>query len=128
MPALGLNHYNLRADAALTEALCRFYVDVIGMRIGPRPPFNFAGYWLYLGGQPVLHLVVAPPTETRPAHVRGTFDHVAFTCEDLPAFEQHLTRQNIDYRKSTIPGSHVCQLFLADPAGNGVELNFDLTE
>lgn len=124
MPALGLNHYNLRADHALTEALCRFYVEVIGMRIGARPPFKFPGYWLYLGEQPVLHLVEAPATEKRAPHVMGTFDHVAFNCEDLAAFEAHLHRCAVDYRKATIPGSAVCQLFLTDPAGNGVELNF----
>lgn len=124
MPALGLNHYNLRADRALMEALCRFYVDVIGMRIGARPAFNFPGYWLYLGTQPVLHLVEAPLTETRASHVRGTFDHVAFTCDGLAGFEAHLKNHGAGYRKATIPGTTICQLFLTDPAGNGVELNF----
>ncbi len=125
MPALGLNHFNLRADPALTEALCRFYVDVIGMHIGPRPPFNFHGYWLYLGEQPVLHLVQAPAGEVRQAGVRGTFDHVAFTCTDLHATEARLAGMGLAYRKAFIPGARVCQLFLTDPAGNGVELNFD---
>lgn len=124
MPALALDHYNLRADHALTEALCRFYVDVIGMRIGARPAFNFPGYWLYLGAQPVLHLVEVPDTEIRSAPVRGTFDHVAFSCEDRAAFEAHLTTHGVPYRRSFIPGTAVCQLFLTDPAGNGVELNF----
>jgi catechol-2,3-dioxygenase len=124
MPALGLNHYNLRADHALTEALCRFYVGVIGMHIGPRPPFNFPGYWLYLGDQAVLHLVEAPATEKRTPHISGTFDHVAFTCEGLAAFEAHLKQCGAVYRKANIPGSAICQLFLTDPAGNGVELHF----
>ena len=128
MPALGLNHYNLRADHALTEALCRFYVDVIGMRIGPRPPFNFPGYWLYLGDEAVLHLVEAPLSETRTPHLTGTFDHVAFTCDGLAAFESHLQQRGVVYRKAIIPGSTVCQLFLTDPAGNGVELNFASAE
>jgi catechol-2,3-dioxygenase len=128
MPALGLNHYNLRADHTLMEALCRFYVDVIGMRVGARPAFNFAGYWLYLGNQPVLHLVEAPLTEKRTSHVRGTFDHVAFTCEDLSAFEAHLKQCGAAYRKAIVPGTTVCQLFLTDPAGNGVELNFSSTD
>ncbi len=128
MPALGLNHYNLRADHALTEALCRFYVDVIGMRIGPRPPFTFPGYWLYLGDQAVLHLVEAPPSETRTPHLNGTFDHVAFTCDGLAPFERHLQQRGVVYRKANIPDSAICQLFLSDPAGNGVELNFASAE
>ncbi|MGB4497333.1 MAG: hypothetical protein WBI40_01425 [Methylococcaceae bacterium] len=56
--------------------------------------------------------------------MKGTFDHVAFACLDLQAFEAHLNQLSIPYRKSQIADTTQTQLFLSDPAGNGVELNF----
>jgi hypothetical protein len=35
-----------------------------------------------------------------------------------------LKARNVSYRKSDVPGATVKQLFVQDPAGNGVELNF----
>ena len=34
-----------------------FYRDFIGLEVGPRPNFNFAGYWLYCGGVAVVNLM-----------------------------------------------------------------------
>jgi catechol 2,3-dioxygenase-like lactoylglutathione lyase family enzyme len=31
-----------------------FYCDALGMRVGPRPPIPFAGYWMYLGDSPAF--------------------------------------------------------------------------
>lgn len=126
MPVTSFNHFNLRAERALLEQLRDFYVDVVGLRVGDRPPFAFHGYWLYLGEQAVLHLVddAAAPRPGEP--VRGTFDHVAFTSHDLPAFEAHLKAHGVPYRRTQVPGRPLAQIFVTDPAGNGVEFNFDL--
>lgn len=124
MPLIAFNHYNLRADRRTLDALRDFYVDVIGLRLGERPPFAHFGYWLYIGGQAVLHLSEARPNETRETHVRGTFDHVAFSCEARHEFEARLRERGIAFRQSHVPLTRTHQLFLADPAGNGVELNF----
>ncbi|HVJ59356.1 MAG TPA: VOC family protein [Burkholderiaceae bacterium] len=123
MPVLAFNHFNLRAPTVLTEALKDFYVDVVGLSVGWRPPFDFPGYWLYLGEQAVLHLVGVPAA--REALARGgTFDHVAFTCTGLAETEARLSAQGVEYRSVRVPGTEQVQLFLTDPAGNGVELNF----
>jgi catechol 2,3-dioxygenase-like lactoylglutathione lyase family enzyme len=123
VPVLAFNHFNLRAPTVLTEALKDFYVDVVGLSVGWRPPFDFPGYWLYLGEQAVLHLVGVPAA--REALARGgTFDHVAFTCTGLAETEARLSAQGVEYRSVLVPGTEQVQLFLTDPAGNGVELNF----
>jgi catechol-2,3-dioxygenase len=123
MPALGLNHYNIRAGQPLLARVRDFYVDVVGLAEGARPPFNFPGHWLYAGDAAVVHLVETPGAqETAPP--AGTLDHVAFTCTGLAEFESRLASLGIDCRKSGVPGARVQQLFLKDPAGNGVELNF----
>ncbi|HEY8048038.1 MAG TPA: VOC family protein [Ramlibacter sp.] len=123
MPALGLNHYNIRAGQPLIGRVRDFYVDVIGLREGARPPFDFPGHWLYAGDAAVVHLVETPGSQAAAAPP-DALDHVAFTCTDIDAFEASLKARGVDYRKSGVPGAPVQQLFLKDPAGNGVELNF----
>lgn len=124
MPVTGFSHYNLRADRAMLDVLRDFYVDVVGLRSGERPPFRSFGYWLYIGEQAVLHLSEAGSLERRTAHVTGTFDHVAFECVDMAAFEARLRARAIDFRRGHVPVLDQWQLFFVDPAGNGVELNF----
>lgn len=51
MPAIALNHVNLRAQRELIDKLRDFYVDVVGLRVGERPAANPHLYWLYLGDQ-----------------------------------------------------------------------------
>ncbi len=124
MPALGLNHINLTAHRELLDVLKDFYRDVIGLEVGARPPFPRFGYWLYAGGHPVVHLYETAPGDVRKTDVMTTFDHVAFTCEDSDAFEAALRARGIEYGKGLVPRSKQVQLFLRDPAGNKVELNF----
>lgn len=123
MPALGLNHYNIRAGQPLIGRVRDFYVDVIGLHEGWRPPFDFPGHWLYAGDAAVVHLVETS-AEQITAPPAGTLDHVAFTCTDVDAFEAKLNSLGIEYRKAAVPGAPLKQLFVKDPAGNGVELNF----
>jgi catechol 2,3-dioxygenase-like lactoylglutathione lyase family enzyme len=124
MPVIGFNHYNLRAARPVLESLRDFYVNVVGLQVGYRPPFKSFGYWLYAGKQDVLHLTEAGPDELRPSYVVNTFDHLAFTCADAPAVEQHLAKAHVDFTREYVPLAGQLQLFLVDPAGNGVELNF----
>ncbi|MGF6243626.1 MULTISPECIES: VOC family protein [Paraburkholderia] len=124
MPILGFAHYNFRASRPMLDTLRDFYIEVVGLRLGPRPPFQSFGYWLYIGERDVLHLSEARPDEVRPAQVINTFDHAAFACSDLSAFEARLNEFKIRYRRGHVPLTGQQQLFFSDPAGNGVELNF----
>ncbi|MFT3761158.1 MAG: diguanylate cyclase [Pseudoxanthomonas sp.] len=126
MPVAGLNHFNLRAPRDLLETLRRFYVEVVGLREGPRPPFRSFGYWLYAGGRDVLHLTETRPDEVRDTGIDTTFDHVAFDCTGPAAAEARLRRHGVDYAVDEAPLASQKQIFLHDPAGNGIELNFDL--
>lgn len=128
MTALGFSHYNLRAPRALLDELRDFYSDVVGLTVGQRPPFRSFGYWLYAGGHAVLHLSEAGPDELRPTRPSGTFDHAAFRCSGRAAYESALALRGIRYRVAHVPATQQVQLFLTDPAGNGVELNFDSSD
>ncbi len=43
MPLIDLNHYFVRAKDL--ERSRRFYCDVLGFEVMPRPDFAFPGYW-----------------------------------------------------------------------------------
>ena len=124
MPVTALNHYNLRASRELLDTLRAFYCEVIGLRQGERPPFPSFGYWLYAGDDAILHLSEAGHAEQRAAGVVNTFDHVAFSCSGRREMEAHLTRRGVGYEMAEVPLTGQVQLFLQDPAGNGIELNF----
>ena len=124
MPALGLNHYNLRAARGMLDGLRDFYCEVVGLTEGQRPPFRNFGYWLYAGDRAVLHLSEAGPDEVNAPHVNGTFNHAAFDCQGRSLTEVHLARLGVPYTTAVVPLTGLVQLFLKDPAGNGVELSF----
>jgi catechol-2,3-dioxygenase len=124
MPIHGFSHYNLRAPRVLLESLRAFYCDVLGLTVGERPPFRRFGYWLYAGGQAILHLSEADADEVRATGVATTFDHVAFKCSGLAAFEARLRSHDIPFETGRVPQTGNVQVFLEDPAGNGVELDF----
>lgn len=125
MPVRGFDHYNLRAPRALLDALCTFYSEVVGLRVGERPPLRRFGYWLYAEDRPVLHLGEAEDGEVCAANVAGTFNHASFACADRSEFERRLSRRDIAYRVVRVPRTGQVQLFFKDPAGNGVELLFE---
>ena len=52
----GINHYNLRSETKMMEILKNFYIEVVGLKAGVRPPFESNGFWLNAEGKDVLHL------------------------------------------------------------------------
>ena len=124
MPVLGFNHYNLRSDRDMMELLKAFYVEVVGLQLGPRPQLTSFGYWLYAGQKDVLHLSEAKPEEGRQTSMPTTFDHVAFTATDYAGTLARLDQLGVKYRLREISDAGQRQIFFSDPAGNGIELNF----
>jgi len=117
-----LQHINIHA--ADVERSRDFYVRVIGLRVGPRPPVESVGYWLYLGAQPVVHLVQRNASSPAPGG-SGAIDHVAFHASDLASTRRVLRAEGFSFREAVIPRDSSIQLFVDDPDGVKVELNFD---
>lgn len=125
MSVLGLSHFNIRASRPLLDELKDFYVDVVGLRPGFRPPFQRYGYWLYArDDNDVLHLTEADPSERQVSGVLTTLDHVALQCAGLARYEATLSQHGVQYKVAAVPQTQQTQLFFDDPAGNGVELVF----
>ena len=121
----GLAHANIRAPEAMIERLRRFYIDVVGLREGPRPVFRSGsrGYWLYAGETDVLHLTIAAPGDA-PASSTGHLNHLAFACTDLAATRARLDAAGLAYEVDEVDEPAQVQLFLTDPCGLDIELNF----
>jgi catechol 2,3-dioxygenase-like lactoylglutathione lyase family enzyme len=119
MAVSGMNHFTILTDDV--ERTVGFYDELMGLKAGYRPPLNFPGAWLYAGDQPILHVIGGrPKNELRP----GVIDHMAFTGQDLNATLAMLERENIEHVCRQQPGSGVWQVFLHDPNGAKVELDF----
>jgi catechol 2,3-dioxygenase-like lactoylglutathione lyase family enzyme len=125
--AIGLNHYNIRAPSPLLEELRDFYCAMVGLHVGARPAFRSRGYWLYAGDRDVLHLTQTREDEVREVGVVPTFDHVAFACEDFETMRVRLVAASVEHELDEVPLTKQRQIFFRDPAGNGIELNFELT-
>jgi catechol-2,3-dioxygenase len=123
MSVLDIDHYNLRVPKENIDALCSFYTSVIGLTVGHRPLKSF-GYWLYAGKKSLLHLSLVSVDEQREYDKQNAFDHIAFSCSDLTEFEARLTKSEVSYKRNVITETGQIQLFLHDPLGNKIELNF----
>lgn len=114
-----VDHINIATQRL--EATRAFYVEVLGLVEGPRPPFASAGYWLYAGERPVVHMQEAPKS-VGPSDA-SALNHAAFEVADFDAMLERLKLHGVDYHLTTIPGSSVRQVFFHDPNGVRLELN-----
>ncbi|HEF5153472.1 glyoxalase/Bleomycin resistance /Dioxygenase superfamily protein [Burkholderia multivorans] len=141
MPVSKLAHYSIRALDL--EKSCRFYERVLGFRRGYRPPFDFPGAWLYKGGDEAdygtVHIIGVDPSnpdglaaylgdKNLPAAGTGTIDHIAFLATGVEAMWQTLRSENIAWRDRTVPSLGLHQVFIEDPSGVTIELNFPAAE
>lgn len=134
MALLGLDHFSIRtADVPGTRD---FYVRVLGLRDGERPPFKFPGAWLYSGDKAVIHLIgIDSPVDAkridRPdasavprQHDTGAVDHLAFMGTDIEGVRNRLRQAGVPTRESEVTHLGLRQIFVKDPNGVTIEINF----
>ena len=121
---LSINHIQLVAEKDLVIQLRDFYCDVVGLTAGFRPAFERFGFWLYIEDKDVLHLITPKEGDGRSSQ-KSSFDHIAFKTTNYQGVLQKLKTLSIPFEEKPIPGMTAHQIFLRDPAGNRVELNFD---
>ncbi len=142
MPIRKLAHFSIRTAAL--EASRRFYCGVLGFEEGFRPPFDFPGLWLYQGGDEadfgVVHLIgvdaddaqgLADYLGDKPADSLlggGAVDHLAFLATGLAEMRGRIAAAGLDSRERTVPSLGLHQLFVEDPSGVTIELNFPAGE
>jgi len=138
-----LEHCNIRTLDL--DATIAFYEEVIGLRTGPFPGQPERGNWLYDdAGVPVVHLIAIERanSESALAEIRdrlgelagpltidkvsggGAIDHIAFRCEEYAATLARIEARALPYRTMDFPAAGIRQLFVNDPSGVTLELNF----
>jgi len=140
---LSLNHFSIRTlDLAATK---NFYVSVLGLQEGPRPDFPFPGYWLYQGPltdytNAAVHIIGIDANDSaglsnylgdrdaQQLQGSGALDHVAFFATGLADMLARLQLMAVEPRRRDVPGLGLHQVFLEDPNGIVVELNYPFAE
>jgi catechol 2,3-dioxygenase-like lactoylglutathione lyase family enzyme len=116
-----IDHINV-ATPKLEETL-RFF-EVLGLQIGDRPAsIPVEGYWLYAGDRAVVHLQtteldVGPSTAS-------ALNHFAFDIDDMDQMAERLRQAKVKFKIIDIDGTAIRQIFLFDPNGVRVELNYN---
>lgn len=145
-----VDHYSIRTPDL--EASRRFYTEVIGLKVGPRPPFNFPGYWLYSGEPPAdlrnsarnygfVHLMgfdrdnpqslndyVGDRNPAASDGGTGALDHVAFAATGREAMIERCRRHKVEFFERAVPLLGLHQMFIKDPNGVMIELNYPASE
>ena len=130
MPLEKLDHYFVYAKNL--DASRDFYSEMLGLEEGPRPDFGFPGYWFYLEGRAVVHLGNEDfeggmgGEDKKVMFNRGTgpLDHIAFRGTDIEDFISRFESFHIEYNRREVPDFKLSQLFVQDPNGVTIELNF----
>ena len=120
MALSALDHYTI--NTADLDASVAFYTEILGLADGPRPSFDAPGAWLYCGDRPAVHLIAGGTTGKDTG--TGVIDHVAFRASGLADYRARLDERGIAYRERDVPGQPLHQLFLTDPDGITIEINF----
>jgi catechol 2,3-dioxygenase-like lactoylglutathione lyase family enzyme len=120
MPLRGLDHINI--GTSRLEVTKRFFIVGLGLSEGWRPPFPFGGAWLYLEGRAVVHLV-EKAVDLRPS-IEAALDHFAFEAVGYDETVERLQAAEVSFGAVDVPGSKIRQLFVQDPNGVRIELNF----
>jgi catechol 2,3-dioxygenase-like lactoylglutathione lyase family enzyme len=124
------------------EETVNWYIDNLGFSKGPHPDFgaDVEVTWLYLGDRDIIHIVPprlddaplarpdpnATPKEIaqggRPVH------HIAFRAADRKEMTARLKERGITYLEQQASKQDLYQVFIRDPNGITVELNFPAEE
>lgn len=132
MPVERMEHYLVLSEDI--DETKRFYCEVLGMRDGFRPDLGFPGYWLYVGDVPCIHIAewetykvfterVGIPISTRSPRT-GALDHIAFNASGFDETVARLRRLGVEMGSNVLDEIGLRQLYIRDPNGLVIELNF----
>ena len=138
MPLSHIEHFLVAADDI--DATRDWYARVLGMKAGTHPDFGFPVHWMYLGERDVVHIGPSAKhageiqkkylgrTSEKSEQGTGAIDHIAFRAIGLRDMLAQLKRENVPFSQRRANGQALFQLFLYDPNGIKIELNYDAAE
>jgi catechol 2,3-dioxygenase-like lactoylglutathione lyase family enzyme len=138
MPLSHIEHFLVAADDI--DATRDWYARVLGLESGPHPDFGFPVHWMYSNGVDLVHI---GPSARQAGEIQkkylgrtsqdagtgtGALDHIAFRATGLRGMLEHLKREKIAFSQRRANGQALFQMFLYDPNGIKVELNYAAEE
>jgi catechol 2,3-dioxygenase-like lactoylglutathione lyase family enzyme len=138
MPLTHLEHFLVAADDV--DGTRDWYARVLGMQAGPHPDFGFPVHWMYVNGVDIVHI---GPSAKNAGEIQrkylgrlsqkseegtGALDHIAFRATGLRSMLEHLRREQVPFTQRRANGQALFQLFLFDPNGVKIELNYAAAE
>lgn len=126
-----LDHFNIHTHDL--DGTVRFFSDLLGLTVGPRPAFAFPGAWLYSNGGAVVHLIElvgekAKARAANPPKNTGAIDHIAFAATDFDEHIRRLKQHGMDHEVRDVPGGKLRQIFFREPNGAMIELVFGIPQ
>jgi len=132
MAITGFDHVNIRTMNV--PATLEFFRDVLDMKIRPFPgrsDTETAGWVLDQNDTTLIHVnhgkEIYPTDATSPwspVEGSGAVHHVALNCAGYDATKKRLTARNLDFVENAVPQINLRQLFVREPNGIMIELNF----
>jgi|SRR5579863_1639155 len=135
-----LEHFNIRTTK-LAETI-EFYARALGME-AKRAPMASSGppTWLHdASGVAAVHITPVDPEDPEGSYAKisqyrggepdaafagsGAIDHIAFHCEDIGTCKSQLGAMEVPFAENAYPKLNLTQLYIKDPNGITVELNF----
>ncbi len=80
---------------------------------------------MYSEGRPVVHLVDISRTDEPQKPDSGVVHHVAFISRNFAGMKQRLESGGFKYEARQVPGGDLWQIFVDDPNGVLIELNYE---
>jgi catechol 2,3-dioxygenase-like lactoylglutathione lyase family enzyme len=118
-----MNHFTVLTDDV--PRTVDFYCNLLGLSDGARPDLGFPGAWLYAGDAAILHVIGG---RSREQLQPGVIDHMAFSATGLSETLALLVAYNIEHTCRRQAGTGTWQVFMFDPNGARVELDFAASE
>jgi catechol 2,3-dioxygenase-like lactoylglutathione lyase family enzyme len=134
MPISHIEHFLVAADDL--DATRDWYARVLGMKPGPHPDFGFPVHWMYVGDTDIVHI---GPSAKQAGEIQkkylgrtsqaagagtGALDHIAFRATGLRDMLEHLRKEKVPFTQRRANGQALFQIFILDPNGIKVELNY----
>ncbi len=138
MPISHIEHFLVASDDI--DATRDWYARVLGMKSGAHPDFGFPVHWMYVDNIDIVHIGPSAKqageiqkkylgrTSQKSEAGTGALDHIAFRATGLRQMLEHLKREKVPFSQRRANGQALFQLFLYDPNGIKIELNYAAQE
>jgi hypothetical protein len=115
-----LEHVNIQTTQL--ELMENWYIEILELEKGYRPPFGTNGAWLYGAGYSMVHLIEVdePPERSE----NPELEYFAMRAVGLESLLERLKAKGILYFNMRVPDLRILQVNFYVPEGNHIHIDF----